>query len=96
MCAGVEGGMTAHQPGGEVMAIYDAAMRYAEAGVPLVIIAGEEYGTGSARDWAAKGSRLLGVRAVIANSFERIHAGRVRHLGAGPVRVPARGVRTEG
>ena len=68
-----EGGFTRHVPSGEEMSIYDAAMRYAEAGTPLVIIAGKEYGTGSSRDWAAKGTLLLGVKAVIAESFERIH-----------------------
>jgi len=84
MCPGVEGGMTVHQPGGESMSIYDAAMRYGAAGVPLVVIAGEEYGTGSARDWAAKGTRLLGVRAVIAKSFERIHRSNLVGMGVLP------------
>ena len=73
MVPGVEGGVTVHQPDGEIMPIYDAAMRYRGEGVPLVVFAGKEYGTGSSRDWAAKGTRLLGVRAVIAQSFERIH-----------------------
>src|SRR5690606_28317660 len=73
MVPGVEGGITKHYPGGEQMPIYDAAMQYQAEGVPLVIFAGKEYGTGSSRDWAAKGTRLLGVRAVIAESFERIH-----------------------
>ena len=71
MTPGVEGGVTVHQPSGESMSIYDAAMRYATEKTPLIVIAGEEYGTGSARDWAAKGTRLLGVRVVIAGSFER-------------------------
>ena len=74
-----EGGDTLFQPGGERMAIYDAAMRYIAAGTPTVIFAGQEYGTGSSRDWAAKGTNLLGVRAVIVESFERIH----RHNLAG-------------
>ncbi len=69
----VEGGITLHQPGGESMPIYDAAMKYRADGVPCVVFAGEEYGSGSSRDWAAKGTQLLGVRAVIARSFERIH-----------------------
>ncbi len=73
MVPGVEGGMTKHLPDGKVMPIYDAAMLYQKEGVPLVVIAGKEYGTGSSRDWAAKGTRLLGVRAVVAESFERIH-----------------------
>src|SRR6185369_10401664 len=71
MVPGVEGGVTKHQPDGEQMSIFDAAMRYANEGVPLVIFAGHEYGTGSSRDWAAKGTKLLGVRAVVAQSFER-------------------------
>ena len=73
MVPGVEGGVTKHQPDGKVMPIYDAAMQYQKEGVPLVIVAGKEYGTGSSRDWAAKGTKLLGVRAVIVESFERIH-----------------------
>src|SRR2546423_4576558 len=70
---GIEGGITKHIPSGEVMPIYDAAMRYKAEGTPLVIIAGKEYGTGSSRDWAAKGTNLLGVRAVITETYERIH-----------------------
>jgi aconitate hydratase len=73
MVPGVEGGVTKHQPDGAVMPIYDAAMLYQKEGVPLVVIAGKEYGTGSSRDWAAKGTKLLGVRAVLVESFERIH-----------------------
>jgi aconitate hydratase len=73
MVPGVEGGVTKHQPDGAVMPIYDAAMLYQKEGVPLVVIGGKEYGTGSSRDWAAKGTKLLGVRAVIVESFERIH-----------------------
>ena len=82
---GTEGGFTTHFPTGEVMPIYDAAMRYREAGVPLVILGGKEYGTGSSRDWAAKGSSLLGVRAVIAESFERIHRSNLVGMGVLPL-----------
>ena len=85
MVPGVEGGFTTHHPSGERMAIYDAAMRYREDGVPLVIFAGREYGTGSSRDWAAKGPRLLGVRAVIAQSFERIHRSNLIGMGILPL-----------
>jgi aconitate hydratase len=85
MVPGVEGGVTAHYPGGEVMPIYDAAMRYKSEGVPLVVFAGKEYGTGSSRDWAAKGTRLLGVRAVIAESFERIHRSNLIGMGVLPL-----------
>ena len=85
MVPGVEGGMTKHLPDGAVMPIYDAAMRYQKEGVPLVIIAGKEYGTGSSRDWAAKGTRLLGVRAVIAESFERIHRSNLVGMGVLPL-----------
>jgi len=81
----VEGGYTIHQPSGERMFIYDAAMRYRQEGVPLVIFAGKEYGTGSSRDWAAKGTRLLGVRAVIAESFERIHRSNLVGMGVMPL-----------
>ena len=73
MMAGVEGGWTKYQPGGEQMPIYDAAMRYKKEGVPLVVFGGKEYGMGSSRDWAAKGTALLGIKAVIVESFERIH-----------------------
>jgi aconitate hydratase len=79
-----EGGLTIHQPSGERLSIYEAALRYAQAGVPLLIFAGQEYGTGSSRDWAAKGSRLLGVRAVIAQSFERIHRSNLVGMGVLP------------
>jgi aconitate hydratase len=85
MVPGVEGGVTRHQPSGEQMAIYDAAMRYQAEGVPLVVFAGKEYGTGSSRDWAAKGTRLLGVRAVIAQSFERIHRSNLVGMGVLPL-----------
>jgi aconitate hydratase len=84
MVPGVEGGVTIHQPDGERMSIYDAAMKYQSEGVPLVVIAGQEYGTGSSRDWAAKGSRLLGVKAVIAQSFERIHRSNLVGMGVLP------------
>jgi aconitate hydratase len=73
MAPGTEGGWTRHVPSGEQMSIYDAAVRYQKEGTPLFVIAGKEYGTGSSRDWAAKGTLLLGVKAVIAESFERIH-----------------------
>jgi aconitate hydratase len=85
MVPGVEGGVTKHYPSGEVMPIYDAAMKYQAEGVPLVIFAGKEYGTGSSRDWAAKGTRLLGVRAVIAESFERIHRSNLVGMGVLPL-----------
>ncbi|HMO31319.1 aconitate hydratase, partial [Enterovirga sp.] len=81
----VEGGYAIHQPSGERMAIYDAAMRYKQEGVPLVVMAGKEYGTGSSRDWAAKGTNLLGVRAVIAESFERIHRSNLVGMGVMPL-----------
>ena len=80
-----EGGNTKHYPDGEAMSIYDAAMKYQAEGVPLVVFAGEEYGNGSSRDWAAKGTRLLGVRAVIARSFERIHRSNLVGMGVLPL-----------
>ncbi|MES2561297.1 MAG: aconitate hydratase AcnA [Pseudomonadota bacterium] len=89
MTPGVEGGVTVHQPSGKQMTIYDAAMQYAAERVPLIVVAGNEYGTGSARDWAAKGTRLLGVRAVVANSFERIHRSNLLGLGVLPCQVAA-------
>lgn len=85
MVPGVEGGVTRHQPSGEQMSIYDAAMRYAETGTPLIVIAGQEYGTGSSRDWAAKGTALLGVKAVVAQSFERIHRSNLVGMGVLPL-----------
>ncbi len=85
MAPGTEGGITRHMPGGEQMTIFDAAMRYRADGVPLVVVAGKEYGTGSSRDWAAKGVRLLGVRAVIAESFERIHRANLVGMGMLPL-----------
>jgi aconitate hydratase len=83
----IEGGYTLHLPSGEPLSIYDAAMRYQNEGVPLVVIAGREYGTGSSRDWAAKGSALLGVRAVIARSFERIHRSNLVGMGVLPLEL---------
>ncbi|MCC7205730.1 MAG: aconitate hydratase AcnA [Anaerolineae bacterium] len=85
MMGGKEGGMTIHQPSGEEMSIYDAAMQYRAEGVPLVVVAGKEYGTGSSRDWAAKGTRLMGVRAVLADSYERIHRGNLVGMGVLPL-----------
>jgi aconitate hydratase len=85
MVPGVEGGVTVYLPGNEVMSIYDAAMKYQEAGVPLIILAGKEYGSGSSRDWAAKGTMLLGVKAVIAESFERIHRSNLVNMGVLPL-----------
>ncbi|GAA3701231.1 aconitate hydratase AcnA [Oceanisphaera sediminis] len=85
MLENVEGGETRHYPSGEQLSIFDAAMRYEQEGVPLVVVAGKEYGTGSSRDWAAKGTRLLGVRAVIAESFERIHRSNLIGMGVVPL-----------
>ena len=85
MAPGTEGGVTIHQPSGEQTTIFDAAMRYAEEKVPLVILSGHEYGTGSSRDWAAKGTRLLGVKAVVAASFERIHRSNLVGMGVLPL-----------
>jgi aconitate hydratase len=85
MLDGVEGGMTRYAPSGEVMPIYDAAMKYQADGTPLVVLAGKEYGTGSSRDWAAKGTILLGVRAVLAESFERIHRSNLVGMGVLPL-----------
>jgi aconitate hydratase len=85
----VEGGLTLFQPGGEQMPIYDAAMRYVGSGVPTIVFGGEEYGTGSSRDWAAKGTQLLGVRAVIAKSFERIHRNNLVGMGVLPLQFAA-------
>ncbi len=86
---GTDGGYTAHLPGGEKLSIYDAAMRYAADKVPLLILAGKEYGSGSSRDWAAKGTKLLGVRAVIAESYERIHRSNLIGMGVLPLEFPA-------
>lgn len=85
MVADLEGGLTLHTPTNEVLSIYDAAMRYMQDQTPLVVIAGKEYGTGSSRDWAAKGPRLLGVRAVVAESFERIHRSNLVGMGILPL-----------
>jgi aconitate hydratase len=85
LAPGTEGGFTRHLPDGEQMTIYDAAVRYREEGVPLVVIAGKEYGSGSSRDWAAKGPRLLGVRVVIAESYERIHRSNLIGMGIAPL-----------
>jgi aconitate hydratase len=85
MVPGVEGGVTKFQPAGEQMSIFDAATKYAAAGTPLIVIAGQEYGTGSSRDWAAKGTRLLGVKAVVAQSFERIHRSNLVGMGVLPL-----------
>jgi aconitate hydratase len=84
----VEGGLTIHQPTGEQMSIYDACMKYQAAGTPLIVFAGQEYGTGSSRDWAAKGTRLLGVKAVVAQSFERIHRSNLVGMGVLPLQFP--------
>ncbi|MEO0498726.1 MAG: aconitate hydratase, partial [Pseudomonadota bacterium] len=88
MVPGVEGGYTVHVPSGEQMSIYDAAMQYQESGTPLVVIGGKEYGTGSSRDWAAKGTRLLGVKAVIVESYERIHRSNLIGMGVLPLQFP--------
>ena len=88
MVPGVEGGVAVHVPSGEQMSIYDAAMRYKQENTPLVVLAGKEYGTGSSRDWAAKGTMLLGVRAVIAESFERIHRSNLIGMGVLPLQFP--------
>jgi aconitate hydratase len=88
MVPGVEGGVTRHQPDGERMGIYDAAVRYGAEGVPLIVVAGQDYGAGSSRDWAAKGTRLLGVRAVIARGFERIHRSNLIGMGVFPCQLP--------
>jgi aconitate hydratase len=85
----VEGGVTVHQPSGERMSIYDAAMKYQGDRVPTVVLGGEEYGTGSSRDWAAKGTQLLGVKAVVARSFERIHRSNLVGMGVLPLQFKA-------
>jgi aconitate hydratase len=100
MVPGVEGGVTVYRPGDEQMSIYDASIRYQAAGVPLIIVAGQEYGTGSSRDWAAKGTNLLGVKAVIAQSFERIHRNNLVGMGVLPCQfkegVSARSLNLDG
>jgi aconitate hydratase len=87
----IEGGVTKHFPSGDTMSIYDAAMRYQGEGRPLVVFAGKEYGTGSSRDWAAKGTKLLGVRAVVAESFERIHRSNLVGMGVLPLQFTQEG-----
>jgi aconitate hydratase len=89
LAPGTEGGVTLHLPDGEQLSIYDAAMRYQQEGVPLVVLAGKEYGSGSSRDWAAKGPMLLGVRAVLAESYERIHRANLVGMGILPLELPA-------
>ena len=85
MLGGEEGGSTIYQPTGEKMAIYDAAVKHIAAKTPLIILAGQEYGTGSSRDWAAKGTNLLGVKVVVAQSFERIHRSNLVGMGVLPL-----------
>jgi len=89
LAPGTEGGVTRHFPGGEPMSVYDAAVRYAKEGAPLMVLAGKEYGSGSSRDWAAKGPKLLGVRAVIAESYERIHRSNLVGMGILPLEYTA-------
>jgi aconitate hydratase len=89
LAPGTEGGWTLRQPQGGLMTIYDASMDYQRSGVPLLVIAGKEYGSGSSRDWAAKGTLLLGVRAVIAESFERIHRSNLVNMGMLPLQFRA-------
>jgi aconitate hydratase len=89
LAPGTEGGVTRHLPDGEQMDIYDAAQRYADEHVPLIVIAGGEYGSGSSRDWAAKGTLLLGVRAVLATSYERIHRSNLIGMGVLPLQFRA-------
>ena len=85
LAPGTEGGWTLHQPAGEKMTIYDASVRYKQENVPLMVLAGKEYGSGSSRDWAAKGTLLLGIRAVIAESYERIHRSNLLGMGVLPL-----------
>jgi aconitate hydratase len=85
LAPGTEGGVTRHLPDGEAMAIYDAAMAYQDEATPLLVLAGKDYGSGSSRDWAAKGTRLLGIRAVLAESFERIHRSNLVGMGVLPL-----------
>src|SRR6202007_1810440 len=97
LAKGKEGGYTSHLPDGEVMTIYDAATKYSSEGVPLVILAGKQYGAGSSRDWAAKAPKLLGVRAVIAESFERIHRSNLVAMGVLPLEfAPGEGAKVLG
>jgi aconitate hydratase len=93
LAPGTEGGVTRYLPDGQILSIYDAAMKYAEAKVPLVVLAGKEYGSGSSRDWAAKGTALLGVKAVIAESYERIHRSNLIGMGVVPLEfLPGEGI----
>src|SRR5205085_8950429 len=85
LAPGTEGGVTRHLPSGEVLSIYDASVKYEKEGVPLVVLAGKEYGSGSSRDWAAKGPKLLGIRFVIAESYERIHRSNLVGMGVLPL-----------
>jgi aconitate hydratase len=85
LAPGTEGGWTQHQPSGEQMSIFDASLKYKDEGTPLIVIAGSEYGTGSSRDWAAQGTLLLGVKAVIAKSYERIHRSNLIGMGVLPL-----------
>ena len=87
LAPGTEGGVTRHLPDGEEMAVYDAAMKYQQEGIPLVVLAGTDYGMGSSRDWAAKGTHLMGVRAVIAASYERIHRSNLVGMGVLPLEL---------
>src|SRR5207342_2620129 len=89
LAPGTEGGVTRHLPEGEVMSIFDASVKYEKEGVPLLVLAGKEYGSGSSRDWAAKGPRLLGVRAAIAESYERIHRSNLVGMGVLPLQFKA-------
>src|SRR5262245_18394440 len=92
---GVEGWFTRHLPDGEVMSIFDASMKYQADGIPLIAIGGKEYGTGSSRDWAAKGPRILGVKAVIAETLERIHRSNLIGMGVLPLQfMPGESART--
>jgi aconitate hydratase len=94
---GVEGGVTLHLPEGEQMSIYAAALRYRQDGVPLIVLAGKEYGSGSSRDWAAKGTLLLGIKAVLAESYERIHRSNLIGMGVLPLQfLPGQGVEALG
>jgi aconitate hydratase len=88
MAPGTEGGFTRHMPGGDITTVYDAAERYRAAGVPLIVVAGCNYGCGSSRDWAAKGTQLLGIRAAVAESFERIHRSNLIGMGIIPLQLP--------
>jgi aconitate hydratase len=89
LAPGTEGGVTRHLPDGAQLSIYDASVKYQAEGVPLLVIAGKEYGSGSSRDWAAKGPKLLGVQAVIAESYERIHRSNLVGMGILPLQFPA-------